>query len=78
MITLTLPQLNAFTVGQLCYLFEAATLLAGALHAVNPLDQPAIEEGKRLTYGLVGRKGWEEQAAEVGKWLAGKRNQYIL
>ena len=77
-ITLTLPQLNAFTMGQLCYLFATAALLAGTLHGVNPLDQPAIEEGKRLTYGLAGRKGCQEQAAEVEAWLAGKRTQYIL
>ncbi len=77
-MTLVLPQLNAFTIGQLCYLFATAALLAGALYSVNPLDQPAIEEGKRLTYGLAGRKGWQDQAVEVQTWLAGKRTEYIL
>ncbi len=76
--TLTLPQVNAFTLGQVFQLFEVATVFAGALHRINPLDQPAVEEGKRLTYGLAGRRGWEDRGAEVEKWLAGKLTQYIL
>jgi glucose-6-phosphate isomerase len=77
-MTLALPQVNAFTLGQLFYFFEVATVFAGGLHRINPLDQPAVEEGKRLTYGLAGRKGWEDRAAEVETWLAGKQGQYIL
>lgn len=77
-MTLTLPQVNAFTLGQLFYLFEVATVFAGGLHRINPLDQPAVEEGKRLTYGLAGRKGWEDRAAEVEAWFAAKRSEYIL
>ena len=39
-------------------LFEAATVYAGALFGVDPLDQPGVELGKRLTYGLLGRPGF--------------------
>jgi glucose-6-phosphate isomerase len=74
-MTLSLPQLNAFTLGQLFFLFEAATLFAGALHRVNSGDQPAAEEGRRLTFGLAGRKGWEDRAAEVQQWLASKASR---
>jgi glucose-6-phosphate isomerase len=77
-LTLALPQLNAFTLGQLFYLFEAATLFAGALHRVNSGDQPAAEEGRRLTFGLAGRKGWEDRAAEVEEWLANKSSRAIV
>ena len=42
------------------------------------LDQPGVEESKRLTYGQVGRKGFEPQRAEVDAWLARKRDEYIL
>jgi glucose-6-phosphate isomerase len=77
-MTLSLPQLNAFTLGQLFYLFEAATLFAGALHRVNSGDQPAAEEGRRLTFGLAGRKGWEDRAAEVQQWLASKASRDIV
>jgi glucose-6-phosphate isomerase len=77
-MTLALPQLNAFTLGQLFFLFEAATVFAGALHRVNSLDQPAVEEGRRLTFGLAGRKGWEDRAAEVEEWLASKPSRAIV
>lgn len=76
-MTLTLPVADAFTLGQLFFLFEVATVFAGALHRINPLDQPSVEEGKRLTYGLAGRRGWEDRRAEVETWLAGKQTQYI-
>ena len=77
-ITLTVPQINAFTLGQLFYLFEAAVVFAGALYRVNPLDQPGVQESKRLTYGQVGRPGFEEKRAEVDAWLARKLERYIL
>jgi glucose-6-phosphate isomerase len=77
-LTLVVPKVNAFTLGQLFFLFEVATVFSGRLHRVNPLDQPAVEEGKRLTYGMAGRKGWEDRAAEVEAWLAGKRTEYVL
>jgi glucose-6-phosphate isomerase len=77
-ITITLPQINAFTLGQLFYLFEVAVVFAGGLHRINPLDQPGVEESKRFTYGLVGRKGFEAKHAEVGAWWARKHGAYIL
>jgi glucose-6-phosphate isomerase len=77
-LTLQVPEVNAFTLGQMFQFFEAATLFAGGLHRINPLDQPAVEEGKRLTYGLAGRKGWEDRRTEVEQWLAGKRTGYVL
>lgn len=77
-MTLRVPAVNEFTLGQLFFLFEVATVFAGALHGINPLDQPAVEEGKRLTYGLAGRKGWEDRRAEVERWLAAKRDEYVV
>jgi len=77
-ITLTLPQLNAFTLGQLFYLFEAAVVCAGGLYHINPLDQPGVQESKRLTYGQMGRKGYEDKRAEVEAWAARKRKEYVL
>jgi len=77
-LTLSVPQLNAFTLGQLFYLFEGATVFAAALHRVNSGDQPAAEEGRRLTFGLAGRKGWEDRAEEVQQWLASKGSRDIV
>jgi glucose-6-phosphate isomerase len=77
-ITLTLPQLNPFTLGQLFYLFEAAVVFAGALYRVNPLDQPGVQASNRLTYGQMGRAGFEHERAAVEAWVARKRPEYIL
>ena len=77
-ITLSVPQINAFTLGQLFYLFEVAVVFAGSLYRINPFNQPGVEESKRLTYGQMGRKGYEQKRAEVESLLAGKRPDYIL
>jgi len=64
-LTITLPAVDAPSVGQALMLFEAATVFAGGLYEVNPLDQPGVELGKKLTYGLMGRPGFEDYAARV-------------
>jgi glucose-6-phosphate isomerase len=52
-------------------LLELATVYAGALYSVDPLDQPGVELGKRLTYGLMGKAGVERpDIAEVDpRWM---------
>jgi glucose-6-phosphate isomerase len=40
-------------------LLEVATVLAGALYNVDPLDQPGVEQGKIYAYGLMGRDGFD-------------------
>lgn len=77
-LTLSVPQLNAFTLGQLFRLLETATLYAGALHRVAGWDQPAAaEEGRRLTFGLAGRRG-APAAAEVEAWQAQRPPRDLL
>ena len=36
---------------------------------INPFDQPGVEQGKKYTYGLMGRAGYEKDAEEVGEWF---------
>jgi len=55
--TLAVSRLDARALGGLFMLFQVATVLAGALYDVNPLDQPGVEAGKGYTYGLLGREG---------------------
>ena len=76
--TLHVPVVNAFTLGQLIYLFEVQTVFAGGLYRVDPFNQPGIEASKRLTYGMAGRKGFEEKRAEVDAWLQKKNPRYII
>lgn len=57
--TLVMPRIGPEELGQLLMLFQIATVFGGALYGVDPLDQPGVELGKRLTYGLLGREGAE-------------------
>jgi len=61
-MTIELAAVDASSLGALFMLFECATVYAGALYGVDPLDQPGVELGKQLTYGLLGREGHERPA----------------
>ena len=63
--TITLPQVNAFTIGELMYFFMMETAYCGELLNINAYDQPGVEEGKNATYALLGRPGYEEKRAEI-------------
>ena len=58
-MTLSLPRVDEHSLGQLIMMLEIATVYAGGLYGVDPLDQPGVELGKQLTYGLMGRPGSE-------------------
>ena len=60
-----MPEVNAFTVGELLYLFEIMTAFAGELLQLNAFDQPGVEEGKKATYALLGKPGFAEKKAEL-------------
>jgi glucose-6-phosphate isomerase len=63
--TITLPQVNAFTIGELMYFFMMETAYCGELLDINAYDQPGVEEGKNATYALLGRPGYEEKRTEI-------------
>lgn len=54
-MTITCEKLDAWHVGSMLMMLAIATVIAGALYDVNPLDQPGVELGKRYTYGMLGR-----------------------
>jgi glucose-6-phosphate isomerase len=58
-------------------LLEAATAYAGELYAIDAFDQPGVELGKRFTYALLGRAGFEDASRE---WEALPRSdsRYIV
>ncbi len=63
--TIELPEVNAFTLGQLLFLFELQTAYAGAMLNVNTFNQPGVEAGKKATFALLGKQGYEEQKKEL-------------
>jgi glucose-6-phosphate isomerase len=64
-LTITLPRVDAFSVGALIYMLEMATAIAGELYDVNAFDQPGVEMSKQATYALMGRPGYEGLAREI-------------
>ena len=56
-----LPRVDAETMGELLMFFQVATGFAGVWYGVDPFDQPGVELGKVLTYGAMGRPGFEEK-----------------
>lgn len=48
-IRIDLPAVSAHAVGQLLFLLEEATVVAGGLYGIDPFDQPGVELSKVLT-----------------------------
>ncbi len=71
-MTISIPKIDAYHMGQLFHFFEMATAFTGFLYGVNPFNQPGVEEGKNFTYGMMGKKGYEAKKEEVEKAKAKK------
>lgn len=63
--TIYLPEVNARTLGQLLYFFMLETAYCGAMLGIDAFNQPGVEEGKKATFALFDRKGFEEKKAEL-------------
>jgi len=64
-LTITLPEVSAYTVGALLYFFEMATAYAGEMLNIDAFNQPGVEEGKKATFALMGKAGFEAKKAEL-------------
>ncbi len=64
-LLLKLPTLGAFELGELFFLFEAATAISGELYDIDAFNQPGVEAGKNLAYGLLGRDGYQHVGDDV-------------
>lgn len=60
--------------GKLIALLGAATILTGWLMGINPLDQPAVELGKRLAKARMNADGLEEEKADLNAFLSAERD----
>jgi glucose-6-phosphate isomerase len=70
-MTIELPHIDANAIGQLLMMLQIATIYAGAFYEVDPLGQPGVELGKRLTYALMGRPGYDAppSATRDPRWI---------
>ena len=63
-MTIHVDRVDARQLGALFMLLEIATIYAGELYGVNPLDQPGVELGKQFTYAMLGRPDAEQARQE--------------
>lgn len=61
-VTITLDKVTPYNIGQLLYMLEVQTAIAGELYNINTFNQPGVEQAKNYTYALMGRAGYEESA----------------
>lgn len=74
--TIIMPEVNAFTIGELLFMFELETAYTGAMLNIDTFNQPGVEGGKNATYALFGRKGYEETKKEMDNFPK-KKSEYI-
>jgi glucose-6-phosphate isomerase len=68
-ITITIPVLDEFYVGQLVYFFEMACAISGYILDVNPFDQPGVEAYKKNMFALLNKPGFEEAGKKLEERL---------
>lgn len=68
-IVLSVPKLDARSIGELIYFFEMSCAIGGYLMGINPFDQPGVEAYKKNMFALLGKPGYEELKDELLKKL---------
>ncbi len=72
LVELRLASTDEDAAGRLMGLLELTTVLTGWLLDIDPLDQPAVELGKRLANARLGASGYAEEEAALAAFLARK------
>ena len=75
--TIELDRVDEWHLGAILMFLELATAYAGALYGIDAFNQPGVELGKRFTYGMMGRPGFEEARAEFEKLPGSNRSRRI-
>ncbi len=71
--TFLLDRVDAVHVGAFLQLMEFETAFMGEMLDVNAFDQEGVELGKKYTFGLMGRKGFEEFSAQFRSYEARRK-----
>ena len=70
LVNMHMGALKERNAGAMMLLLEAATVFTGWLMGINPVDQPAVELGKRLANSKLGASGYPQEAADLASFLA--------
>ena len=68
-IRISVPELNAYYIGQLIYFFEIACGISGNLLSVNPFNQPGVEAYKKNMFALLNKPGYEAESKAIQERL---------
>jgi len=68
-VTIRFDEITPFSIGEFIYLYEYVTSLCGEMLNINTYDQPAVELGKKATFALLGRDGYDDVAAEMKPYM---------
>jgi len=68
-ITITIPSVDEYNLGQLMYFFELACAISGYILGINPFDQPGVESYKKNMFALLGKPGYEAEKERLEKEL---------
>ena len=68
-LLVTMPEMDAYSLGYLVYFFEIAVGISGYLNGVNPFDQPGVEAYKKNMFALLGKPGYESEKENLEKQL---------
>lgn len=69
LVNMHMGSLTEKAAGSMMMLLEAATIFTGWLMGINPVDQPAVELGKRLANSRLGAAGYAREAADLAAFL---------
>ena len=72
LVDIAMGDSGEFVAGKLMGLLELTTILTGWLIGINPVDQPAVELGKRLANARLGASGYPEETGALNEFLARK------
>lgn len=64
-LKITIPEVNAYYIGQLFYFFERACGISGYMLDVNPFDQPGVEAYKKNMFALLNKPGFEKETEAI-------------
>jgi len=67
--SIVVDTMDPVTMGNLIHFFERATGVSCYMQGVNPFDQPGVEAYKANMFALLGKPGFEKQAAALNARL---------
>ncbi|MDR1150581.1 MAG: glucose-6-phosphate isomerase [Clostridiales bacterium] len=76
-MTIDLPRVDEFILGQLFYSLEISVSLIGEMLGINAFDQPGVEESKNSVCAILDCAGYENKKIDIEKSLI-KNKKYIV